>query len=162
MGNAIRFLKARIGKVSLTLSESEAKAALCSDIERFMNEKIVLADRVITRQAVMKIRDGDILLTYGSSSVVEMILLHAYELGRQFRVIVVDSRPKFEGRALLRRLVKKGLCCTYTHINAVSYVCMKSLECSWVLNLYYLMELCTLELGLHVLLWLLMHSVFLW
>ncbi|KAK4354358.1 hypothetical protein RND71_026552 [Anisodus tanguticus] len=122
MGNAIRFLKARIAKLSLTLSESEAKAALYSDIERFMNEKIVLADREITKQAVAKIRDGDVLLTYGSSSVVEMILLHAYELGKQFRVIVVDSRPKFEGRALLRRLVKKGLCCTYTHINAVSYI----------------------------------------
>ncbi|XP_055822320.1 uncharacterized protein LOC129890945 isoform X2 [Solanum dulcamara] len=122
MGNAIRFLKARITKLSLTLSESEAKAALYSDIERFMNEKIVLADRVITRQAVMKIRDGDVLLTYGSSFVVEMILLHAYELGKQFRVIVVDSRPTFEGQALLRRLVKKGLCCTYTHINAVSYI----------------------------------------
>ncbi|XP_027769425.1 translation initiation factor eIF-2B subunit delta-like isoform X2 [Solanum pennellii] len=122
MGNAIRFLKARIAKLSLTLSESEAKAALYSDIERFMNEKIVLAGRVITRQAVMKIRDGDVLLTYGSSSVVEMILLHAYELGKQFRVIVVDSRPKFEGRALLRRLVRKGLSCTYTHINAVSYI----------------------------------------
>ncbi|XP_006345335.1 translation initiation factor eIF-2B subunit delta-like [Solanum tuberosum] len=122
MGNAIRFLKARITKLSLTLSESEAKAALYSDIERFMNEKIVLAGRVITRQAVMKIRDGDVLLTYGSSSVVEMILLHAYELGKQFRVIVVDSRPKFEGRALLRRLVRKGLSCTYTHINAVSYI----------------------------------------
>lgn len=122
MGNAIRFLKARIAKLSLTLSESEAEAALYSDIECFMNEKIVLADRVITRKAVTKIRDGDVLLTYGSSSVVEMILLHAYELGKQFRVIVVDSRPKFEGRALLRRLVKKGLCCTYTHINAVSYI----------------------------------------
>lgn len=122
MGNAIRFLKARIAKLSLTLSESEAKAALYSDIERFMNEKIALAGRVITRQAVMKIRDGDVLLTYGSSSVVEMILLHAYELGKQFRVIVVDSRPKFEGRALLRRLVRKGLSCTYTHLNAVSYI----------------------------------------
>ncbi|XP_070047646.1 uncharacterized protein [Nicotiana tomentosiformis] len=122
MGNAIRFLKARIAKLSLTLSEAEAKAALYSDIERFINEKIILADRVITRQAVTKIRDGDVLLTYGSSSVVEMILLHAYELGKRFRVIVVDSRPKLEGKALLRRLVKGGLCCTYTHINAVSYI----------------------------------------
>ncbi|OIT35364.1 PREDICTED: translation initiation factor eIF-2B subunit delta-like isoform X2 [Nicotiana attenuata] len=122
MGNAIRFLKARIAKLSLTLSESEAKAALYSDIERFINEKIVLADRVITRQAVTKVRDGDVLLTFGSSSVVEMILLHAYELGKRFRVIVVDSRPRLEGKALLRRLVKKGLCCTYTHINAVSYI----------------------------------------
>ncbi|KAL6006880.1 hypothetical protein ACLOJK_032376 [Asimina triloba] len=122
MGNAIRFLKNRIARLPLTLSEAEAKAALQSDIERFINDKIVLADKVIVRHAVTKIRDGDVLLIYGSSSVVEMILLYAHELGKQFRVVVVDSRPKLEGQALLRRLVTKGLSCTYTHINAISYI----------------------------------------
>ncbi|PSR96566.1 Translation initiation factor eIF-2B subunit delta like [Actinidia chinensis var. chinensis] len=122
MGNAIRFLKARIAKLPLNLSESDAKATLCSEIDRFIKEKIVLADKVIVRHAVTKIRDGDVLLTYGSSSVVEMILLYAHELGKQFRVVIVDSRPKLEGQALLRRLVGKGLSCTYTHINAISYI----------------------------------------
>lgn len=122
MGNAIRFIKSRITKLPLSLSESEAKASLQSDINWFINEKIVLADKVIVRHAVTKIRDGDVLLTYGSSSAVEMILLHAHELGKHFRVVVVDSRPKLEGQLLLRRLVSKGLCCTYTHINAISYI----------------------------------------
>lgn len=122
MGNAIRFIKSRIAKLPLSLSESEAKAALCADINSFINEKITLADRVIVKHAVSKVKDGDVLLTYGSSCVVEMILLHAHELGKQFRVVIVDSRPKFEGQTLLRRLVAKGLSCTYTHINAVSYV----------------------------------------
>lgn len=122
MGNAIRFLKARIANLPLTLSDSDAKASVCSDIDHFINEKIILADKVIVVHAVTKIRDGDVLLTYGSSSVVEMILLHAHELGKQFRVVVVDSRPKLEGQTLVRRLVGKGLSCTYTHINAVSYI----------------------------------------
>ncbi|XP_007036420.2 PREDICTED: translation initiation factor eIF-2B subunit delta [Theobroma cacao] len=122
MGNAIRFLKSRIAKLPPILSESEAKAALCSDIDRFINEKIVLADKVIVRHAATKIRDGDVLLTYGSSCVVEMILLYAHELGKQFRVVVVDSRPMLEGKKLLRRLVAKGLSCTYTHLNAISYI----------------------------------------
>ncbi|XVE64090.1 hypothetical protein DITRI_Ditri07aG0073200 [Diplodiscus trichospermus] len=122
MGNAIRFLKSRIAKLPLTLSESEAKAALCSDIDRFINEKIVLADKVIVRHAATKIRDGDVLMTYGSSCVVEMILLYAHELGKQFRVVVVDSRPMLEGQKVLRRLVAKGLSCTYMQINAISYI----------------------------------------
>ncbi|KAJ0047600.1 hypothetical protein Pint_16397 [Pistacia integerrima] len=122
MGNAIRFLKSHIAKLPLTLLESEAKASLYNDIDRFINEKIILADKVIVRHAATKVRDGDVLLTYGSSCVVEMILLYAHELGNQFRVVVVDSRPKLEGQALLRRLVAKGLNCTYTHINAVSYI----------------------------------------
>ncbi|KAK1360006.1 Translation initiation factor eIF-2B subunit delta [Heracleum sosnowskyi] len=122
MGNAIKFVKTRIANLPLTLSETEAKATLLSDIDRFINEKIILADQVIVNYAVTKVRDGDVLLTYGSSSAVEMILLHAHELGKHFRVVIVDSRPKLEGRLLLRRLVGKGLNCTYTHINAVSYI----------------------------------------
>ncbi|XP_057488200.1 uncharacterized protein LOC130774193 [Actinidia eriantha] len=122
MGNAIKFLKTRIAKLPLTMTESEAKATLQSDIDRFINEKIILADRLIVRHAVTKIRDGDVLLTYGSSSAVEMILLHAHELGKEFRVVIVDSRPKLEGQLLLRRLLGKGLSCTYTHINAVSFI----------------------------------------
>lgn len=122
MGNAIKFLKNRITKLPLNLSESEAKSGLQADIDRFINEKIILADKVIVSHAVTKIRDGDVLLTYGCSCVVEMILLHAHELGKKFRVVIVDSRPKLEGQALLRRLVRKGLHCTYTHINAISYI----------------------------------------
>ncbi|EOY04269.1 NagB/RpiA/CoA transferase-like superfamily protein isoform 6 [Theobroma cacao] len=102
MGNAIKFLKSQIAKLPLSLSESEAKASLMLDIDRFINEKIILADKVIVKHAVTKIRDGDVLLTYGASSAVEMILLHAHELGKQFRVVVVDSRPKLEGQLLLR------------------------------------------------------------
>lgn len=122
MGNAIRFLKSRIADLPLNLSEAEAKSSLKSDIDRFISEKIILANKVITKHAVTKIRDGDVLLVCGSSSAVEMILLHAHELGIQFRVVVVDSRPKLSGQLLLRRLVAKGLSCTYTHILAVSYI----------------------------------------
>ncbi|GER31015.1 translation initiation factor 2b [Striga asiatica] len=123
MGNAIKFLKNRIAHLPLPLSESEAKANLTSDIDIFISEKIILADKMIVKHAVTKIRDNDdVLLTYGSSSAVELLLLHAHELGKKFRVVIVDSRPKLEGQKLLHRLVGKGISCTYTHINAVSYV----------------------------------------
>ncbi|KAI7745804.1 hypothetical protein M8C21_007357 [Ambrosia artemisiifolia] len=129
MGNAIKFVKARIANLPLTLSESEVKAILLSEINNFINEKIILADKVIVRHAVTKVSDGDVLLTYGSSSAVEMILLHSHELGKRFRVVIVDSRPKLEGRLLLRRLVGKGIRCTYVHINAISYIMH---EVTWV------------------------------
>lgn len=122
MGNAIKFLKSCIRGLPLNVSDSEAKATLQSDIDRFINEKIIMADKVIVEHAVTKISDGDVLLTYGSPAVVEMLLLYAHKLRKQFRVVVVDSRPKLEGQALLRRLVANGLNCTYTHINAISYI----------------------------------------
>ncbi|KAM1258403.1 hypothetical protein ACFX13_038737 [Malus domestica] len=70
-------------------THQEAKASLQLDIERFISEKIILADKVMVKHAVSKIMDGDVLLTYGSSSAVEMLLLQAQELGKQFRVEVV-------------------------------------------------------------------------
>ncbi|XP_076922826.1 translation initiation factor eIF2B subunit delta-like [Bidens hawaiensis] len=122
MGNTLRFLKARISKITLAQTEPEAKASLCSDIDDYINTKIVLADKQIVIHAVTKICDGDVILTYGSSSLIEMIISRAHELKRQFRVVVVDSRPNLEGQQLLRKLVEKGLSCTYTHINGISYI----------------------------------------
>lgn len=122
MGNAIRFLKSRIAKLAVTLPEAEAKASLVADIDTFMLEKIVFADKEIVKHAVTKIRDGDVVLTHGYSSVVEMILVRAKELGRKFRVVIIDSRPKLEGRRLLRSLLSKDIHCTYTHTNAAPYI----------------------------------------
>ncbi|KAI5062229.1 hypothetical protein GOP47_0022768 [Adiantum capillus-veneris] len=122
MGNAIKFLKTRIANLQISLSESDAKSRLIFEIDRFIQYKIDFADKEITKHAVTKIKDGDVLLTYASSCVVEMIILCAFELGRKFRVVIVDSRPKLEGKGLLRRLLGRGISCTYTHINAVSYI----------------------------------------
>ncbi|OAE29537.1 hypothetical protein AXG93_4486s1080 [Marchantia polymorpha subsp. ruderalis] len=122
MGNAIKFLKTRVVNLAEELSEAEAKASLIAEIDRFIQEKILYADKEIVKHAVQKIRDGDVCLTYGSSCVVEMILLKAHEMGKKFRVVVVDSRPKLEGKRLLKRLLSEGLDCTYTYINAMSYI----------------------------------------
>lgn len=61
-------------------------------------------------------------LFISSSSLVNHILCEAFEKGRKFRVIVVDSRPRLEGRETLRRLVQRGISCTYVLISAVSYI----------------------------------------
>ncbi|KAL8263128.1 hypothetical protein R6Q59_024477 [Mikania micrantha] len=122
MENANRFLNSCIRNINLAKTDTEAKTSLCSDIDHYIQTKIVLAEKQIVIHAVTKICDGDVILTYGSSSLIEMIMLHAHELKRQFRVVIVDSRPNLEAQRLLRKLVEKGLSCTYTHINAVSYI----------------------------------------
>ncbi|KAL2629574.1 hypothetical protein R1flu_014260 [Riccia fluitans] len=122
MGNAIKFLKTRVVNLSDDLSEADAKATLIGEIDRFIQEKIMYADKEIVKHAVQKIRDGDVCLTYGFSCVVEMILIKAHKLGKKFTVMVVDARPKLEGKRLLNRLLSEGVDCTYTYINAVSYI----------------------------------------
>lgn len=63
-----------------------------------------------------------VLFFFFSSSLINHILCEAFEKNRKFRVIVVDSRPRLEGREALRRLVQRGIRCTYVLISAVSYI----------------------------------------
>lgn len=56
-----------------------------------------MADQLIVQNGLQKIQDGDVILTYGKSSVVESLLLETKKKDIDFKVIVVDSRPLFEG-----------------------------------------------------------------
>jgi len=113
MGNAIRQLKLEISGSDIDLPEQDAKDALCDTIDNYTRDRILLADQVIQEIAGNKINDGDAILTYARSSVVEKSLLHAWESGKRFSVIVVDSRPMLEGKALLRSLTTASIPCTY-------------------------------------------------
>ncbi|XP_067337630.1 translation initiation factor eIF-2B subunit delta isoform X1 [Channa argus] len=122
MGNAIKYIKKEISNIPSQCKEEEAKSELLSCIERYIDEKIILAAKAIAKYSIEKISDGDVILVYGCSSLVNHILCKALEKSRKFRVIVVDSRPRLEGREALRRLVQRGISCTYVLISAVSYI----------------------------------------
>ncbi|XP_070844163.1 translation initiation factor eIF2B subunit delta [Chaetodon trifascialis] len=122
MGNAIKYIKKEISNIPSQCKEEEAKSKLLNCIECYINEKIVLAAKAIAKYSIEKISDGDVILVYGCSSLVNHILCEAFEKSRKFRVIVVDSRPRLEGREALRRLVQRGISCTYVLISAVSYI----------------------------------------
>ncbi|XP_036352711.2 translation initiation factor eIF-2B subunit delta isoform X2 [Ochotona princeps] len=122
MYNAIKFLNKEITGVSSTKREEEAKAEIRAAIDRYVQEKIVLAAQAIVRFASQKISNRDVILVYGCSSLVSRILQEAWSEGRQFRVVVVDSRPRLEGRHMLRFLVRAGVPASYLLISAASYV----------------------------------------
>lgn len=48
--------------------------------------------------------------------------MESHRSGTKFRVIIVDGGPWLEGREMLRRLVDKGLQCSYVLITATSFV----------------------------------------
>ncbi|KAG6880405.1 hypothetical protein C0992_000007 [Termitomyces sp. T32_za158] len=121
MGNAIRQLKLEISGSDIDMVEQDAKDALCQKIDNYIRDRIIIADEVIQELAGKKIKDGDVILTYARSSVVEKILLNAHEEGKRFSVIVVDSRSLLEGKALLRNLTKvePPIPCTYALLPAL-------------------------------------------
>ncbi|KAB0357876.1 hypothetical protein FD754_002032 [Muntiacus muntjak] len=107
MYNAIKFLNKEIAGVSSSTREEE---------------KIVLAAQAISRFAYKKIGNGDVILVYGCSSLVSQILQEAWAKGRQLRVVVVDSRPRLEGKHTVGSLVRAGVPASYLLIPAASYV----------------------------------------
>lgn len=121
MGNAIRWLKLEISKVDPDTPEAKAKAELCEGIDNFIRERITVADQVIAASAAEKIRDGDVVLTFAKSSIVQQTLVEAHRRGSKFRVIVIDSRPLFEGKNLARALADLGLEVQYSLTHAISH-----------------------------------------
>jgi translation initiation factor eIF-2B subunit delta len=121
MGNAIRWLKLEVSKVDVSVPDAEAKKGLCDAIDVFIRERVTFADQVIARSAADKIKDGDVIMTYAKSSIVQRALVKAYEEGKKFRVIIVDSRPLHEGKHLAAALVRIGMDVKYCLINGLSH-----------------------------------------
>ncbi|KAI5122155.1 hypothetical protein M0805_007054 [Coniferiporia weirii] len=122
MGNAIRQLKLEISDSDIDMPEQDAKDLLCQKIDDYIRDRIIIADQVIQDTAVQKIKDGDVILTFARSSVVEKVILGAHEDGKRISVIVVDSRPMLEGKHLLSVLAAAGIPCTYLFLPALGSV----------------------------------------
>ncbi|KAG5372352.1 putative translation initiation factor eIF-2B subunit delta [Yarrowia sp. C11] len=122
MGNAIRWLKQEISVVSIDMSDQAAKDMLVEKIDEYIKEKIDVSGSVIVESAVNDIADGDTVLTFAHSEVVENTFIAAHQAGKRFKVIVVDSRPLHEGRKLARDLSARGIECIYILVSALAHV----------------------------------------
>ncbi|KAK5133324.1 hypothetical protein LTR08_007849 [Meristemomyces frigidus] len=121
MGNAIRWLKKLIAEIDPSTPEQEAKDYLCDEIDRFIRERITVTDQAIASLASGLIKNGSVILTYAKSSIVEKTILQAYANGTRFRVIVVDSRPLFEGKSLATSLMRSGLEVEYLPFSGITH-----------------------------------------
>ncbi|KAL8283969.1 hypothetical protein RQP46_005082 [Phenoliferia psychrophenolica] len=122
MGTAIRYLKYEISLIEMEMGVEEAKALLIQKLDSFVRDRILLAGKVIEQHAINKIKDGETILTYARSSLVEGILLEAKRQGKVFSVVVVDSRPLYEGKNLLASLRSASIPTTYVLLPALSAI----------------------------------------
>lgn len=113
MGNAIRWLKLQVSKIDMDASEEDAKRDLCEAIDTFIAERITVADEVITEAGAKSIRDGDVILVYGRSGVVERTLLLANAAGTKFSVSIIDDPYERSGQDLAKTLSTVGLTVSY-------------------------------------------------
>ena len=124
MGNAIRYLKWEIQHIPLDMPDDDvrppswlvveafshpaflcqARDLLCERIDHFIRDRITLAGKVIEELAISKIKNGDTVLTFARSSLVEGVLKAAKDQGKDFTVVIVDARPMHEGESDLEHL----------------------------------------------------------
>ncbi|KAM0749038.1 nagb/rpia/CoA transferase-like protein [Meredithblackwellia eburnea MCA 4105] len=123
MGTAIRYLKYEISLIDIEMPVDQAKSHLLMRLSSFLRDRILLPGRVIASHTTSKIRDqGDVILTYGKSSLVELALVEAWKAGKRFSVVVVDAGPLFEGRNLLPSLQSLSIPTTYILLSALATV----------------------------------------
>lgn len=98
-------MKLQISKIDVKTSEYEAKAQLCQLIDEFIRDKSTLAHQLIAEKGAEKINDGDVVLTYCRSAVVEKTIRKAWADGKRFSVIIIDNEePLREGLKLAESL----------------------------------------------------------
>uniref|UniRef100_A0A182YD31 Translation initiation factor eIF2B subunit delta n=3 Tax=Anopheles stephensi TaxID=30069 RepID=A0A182YD31_ANOST len=122
MTNALRHIKMYVRQLDGKVSVSEQKECLLETIESYIRDQIEKAEEAICCSVQDKICNGDVILTYGCSSLIKHILEEAIRRQKIFRVIIVNARPRQEENAMLEELVQLGVRCMCVLINAVSYV----------------------------------------
>uniref|UniRef100_A0A182MD54 Translation initiation factor eIF2B subunit delta n=1 Tax=Anopheles culicifacies TaxID=139723 RepID=A0A182MD54_9DIPT len=122
MTNALRHVKMNARLLDGKVSVSEQKECLLESIDSYIRDQIEKAEEAICFSVQDKICDGDVILTYGCSSLIKHILEEAIRRKKTFRVIIVNARPRQEENAMLEQLVQLGVKCMCVLINAVSYV----------------------------------------
>ncbi|XP_065074472.1 translation initiation factor eIF2B subunit delta isoform X2 [Ochlerotatus camptorhynchus] len=122
MTNALKYIKMYTRQLNAKESDSDQKEFLLDAIDTYVRDQIEKAEEAISISVQDKIYDGDIILTYGCSSLIKHILEEANRRQKNFRVVIVDSRPRNREHEMLRQLVVQGIDCTCVLINAISYV----------------------------------------
>ncbi len=106
MGNIIKYLRFVISQILPDESEADAKSHLIEKLNSFMEERIIFARDSICKHSADIIRDSDVIVTYGSSPLVRALLVHAKK-SKSFRVIVIDSMPRWDGLHTIQSLVSE-------------------------------------------------------
>lgn len=125
MTNALKHFRLQLTRLNKDLTNNERIAILHNSIAVYIQNEIQKAIQAITMKVDEKICDGDVILTYGCSSLITKILLKAHEDKKKFEVIVVDGRPHLDGQELIRRLVDVDIKCRYISIQATSFIMPK-------------------------------------
>ena len=112
MGNVIKFVKSCISTTPVDMNEADAKALILENLKSFLDERIVFAGDSIAKHILSTMRDNDIIVTFGYSSLIVKIL-QAAAARFKFQLVIIDSKPLNSGLQTLSAL-SPLIKCVYT------------------------------------------------
>ena len=107
MRNGLKYIKSQLTAEAPSSRDSFKKVV--TQIEERILEMYQGGRQHIMEIGAKRIRDGDIILTHCHSSAVTGALMLAHEMGKVFKVINTETRPKYQGRITSRELVEAGI-----------------------------------------------------
>lgn len=122
VSNAVKFIKWQITQLPANETDTQLRERLLDAIDTYIRDQIEKAAQAISISVQEKISNGDVILTFGCSSLINHILEEAQSRKVNFRVVIVDARPDNEGRQQLERLVAAGIKCSFVLINAIGFI----------------------------------------
>ena len=119
--NGIRYVMHRVNVARNRAGSIEEIRAIATGAAEEFVENAKTAVQRISEIGARRIRDGDVLLTHCNSSAAIEIMKTAWMEGRKFKVLVTETRPRFQGHITARELAKAGIPVTLILDDAVRY-----------------------------------------
>jgi len=119
--NGIRYVMHRVNAARNRAGSIEEIRAIATRAAEEFVENAKTAVQRIGEIGARRIRDGDVLLTHCNSSAAIEIMKTAWKEGRKFKVLVTETRPRFQGHITARELTKAGIPVTLILDDAVRY-----------------------------------------
>lgn len=113
--NAINYVMSYSGE-----NDEEKRESLIERAEEFI-EWVDTARERIGRTGAKRIMDGSTVMTHCNSSAALSVIKHAFDEGKDVRVIATESRPRHQGYLTTKELVDYGIDVTLIVDSAVRY-----------------------------------------
>lgn len=112
--------------LTYVLRHLSSKEELLKAIDRYEDE-IREAEEKIADYGARRVPDGGVVITHCHSTTVVRVLTRAKEMGKEFRVVVTETRPKYQGKITARELLEAGIPVTYI-VDSAAYLFMRDAD----------------------------------
>lgn len=104
--NGLRYMQTHVPR---EWSDDDAFKATVKRVSGEIESHFRESQRRIVEIGSKRVKDGNTILTHCHSSAVTATLIEAHRLGKRFRVIQTETRPKYQGRITAKELVETGI-----------------------------------------------------